>query len=103
VMNRKRFAGSRMNRLRQMPGNRLGNRNGSRVRSDQRRHMQRLADVAGSVPSPIFVFVEKRPDGGEVEERKAGEQRQRAPRGNFPENVFHETHASFSLHRTVSP
>ena len=101
VVDRKCFAGCRMSRLRVVPTDKFRNYNRGGIGRCKRGQMQRLANVAGSVTTAVFMFVEERSARGKVEKRDTGQQGQRAPRGYFIENVLHESHATFSLHSNV--
>ena len=92
VVNRKRFARSRMSRLRGVPENKLRDRNGIGAGSRQSRYMQGLANVAGGVAAAVFVFVEICAAGRKVEKSNPSQQCQRAACGDFAENVLCETH-----------
>jgi len=92
VVNRKRFARSRMSRLRGVPENKLRDRNGIGAGSRQGRYMQGLANVAGGVAAAVFVFVEICAAGRKVEKSNPSQQCQRAACGDFAENVLCETH-----------
>ena len=91
-----------MSRLRVVPTDKFRSCKRRGMGRRQGRQMQRLANVARSVAAPVFMFVQKRAARGKIEQRNAGQQRQRAPRGYFIENVLHESHATFSLHSTVA-
>jgi hypothetical protein len=60
-----------------MPGYLLSFRNQVETRSNQDRRMQRLADVARGLWT-AGVLMEERAAGGQIEQRQAGEDRQRA-------------------------
>jgi len=98
MVNRKRFAGRRVSRLRVIPTNKFRNSNRSGICRCQRGQMQRLANVARGIPAPVFMLVEKCAARRKVEERDTGQQRQRAARGHFAQVALRKVHATPSVH-----
>ncbi len=92
-MQGKRIARSRVRRQRKIPSNEFGDVNEVERGRSQRRHVQRLADVA-SRPGTTGVVMEDCPARGKVEHRRARQQRQRPARKLSPKKV------SLLLHRT---
>src|SRR6266478_4468777 len=93
AMQGKRIARSRVRRERKIPSNEFGYVDEVERGRSQRRHVQRLADVA-SRPGTTGVVVEDCPARGKVEHRRARQQCQRATRKLPPKNVslpFHRT------------
>ena len=80
-------------RQRRIPGDDLRRADEVQPGSRQRRHVQRLAHVAGSI-GPIRVLVEKGAARGEKKQRGASQQRQRAAHNGSPENAFLRIHLS---------
>jgi hypothetical protein len=68
-----------------MPSNLLRFGNQIQACSGQGRHVQRLADVASRL-RPIRVVVEERAACGKVQQRRAAQDGQRAPRIPVPED-----------------
>ena len=83
-------------RQRRKPRDHLRRADEIQQRSRQRRHVQRLADMAGSV-GPIRMLVEERAARCKIEQRSASQQRQRAAHSHSPENSFLRIHLS-TLH-----
>jgi hypothetical protein len=92
-MQRKGIAWRCVLRQRTIPGYDLRLADEIQTRSRQRRHVQRLADMAGSV-GPIRMLVEERTARSEIEQRGASQQRQRAAHSHSPENSFLRIHLS---------
>jgi hypothetical protein len=67
------------------PGDVLRFRDQLHRRNGQRGHVQRLADVAGRI-RPACVFVQEHSAPGEIQERHAAQDGQRAPQTPLPEN-----------------
>ena len=86
----------------EIPGDKFRECNGRHIPCSQRRQVQRLANVARSVPAAVFVLVEVCAAGRKVEKGKARQQGQRPPGGNPAETVACESHLGFRLHYTVS-
>jgi hypothetical protein len=63
----------------------LRRRDYSNSRHSQRRHMQRLADVASGLWSAARMMVQKRTAAREVQQRQAAQHRQRASPACWPE------------------
>ena len=61
--------------------------------SRQRRHVQRLADMAGRI-GPIRMLVEERTARGKIDQRRTSYQRQRAAHLASPENRSPQIHLS---------
>ncbi len=80
-------------RQRRKPRDHLRRADEIQPRSRQRRHVQRLADMAGSV-GPIRMLVEERTARSEIEQRGASQQRQRAAHSHSPESSFLRIHLS---------
>ncbi len=76
-MQRKRSVGRGMLRNRANARDRCQRNRKRHTRGSQGRHMQRLADVAGRFRT-VRVLVEERTAAGEVQQGRAGEQRQAA-------------------------
>ena len=74
-----------------VPGNLLSVRNQVQAGSCEGGHVQRLANVASRL-RPIGMVVEKRPACGQVEERHATQNCQRAPRILTSENSSLRVH-----------
>src|SRR5712664_3083682 len=86
-------------RQRRIPGNDLRRADKVKPGSRQRRHVQRLADVAGGI-GPIRMFVEERAARRKIEQRGASQQRQRVAHNRSPENGYapvHKRHLSLTL------
>jgi hypothetical protein len=72
---------------RRIPGDELRCANEIKVRGHQRRHMQRLADVAGRIrPIRIPMLVEEGTARRKVEQRSTSQHRQCAVHGRSSEN-----------------
>jgi hypothetical protein len=69
---------------RRMPGDLLGPWNQVERRSRQRRHMKRLASMAGRF-RPIRMSVKDCGAGGEIEQRHAAQHGQRTPPNTSPD------------------
>jgi hypothetical protein len=80
-------------RQRRIPGYDLRRANKIQPGSRQRRHVQRLADMASSI-GPIRMLVEKRSARSKIEQRGASQQRQRAAHNCSPENRSLRIHLS---------
>ena len=80
-------------RQRRIPGDDLRRADQVKPRGRQRRHVQRLADMAGVLGS-IRMLVEQRSARRKIEQRSASQQRQRAARSHLPENRFLRMHLS---------
>ena len=101
MMKRKCFAGSRMDRLRQTPGDKFRNRNRRGASRRQRGQVQRLANMAGRVAASVFMLMQKRAAGGKVEQRDSGQQGQRAACVKFGEDTVHESLSTSRVHYLV--
>src|SRR5260370_16667207 len=100
AMQRKGIAWGCVLRQRRIPGNDLRRADKVKPGSRQRRHVQRLADVAGGI-GPILMFVEERAPRRKIEQRGASQQRQRVAPNPSPQNgypPFHNHHLSSPLY-----
>jgi hypothetical protein len=77
AMQRKRIARSCVLRERKIPGDKLRRADEVEGRSRQRRHVQRLTNMAGGIGA-FRVFVKETAARGKVQQRSASQQRQRA-------------------------
>src|SRR5713226_2988210 len=92
-MQRKGMAWRYVLRQRRIPSDHLRRADQVQPGSRQRRHVQRLANMAG-VLRPIRMLVEERTARRKIEQRGASQQRQRAARNRSPENPFLRIHLS---------
>ena len=92
-MQRKRITGRGVPRQRRKPCNDLWSAAEVQPGRSQRRHMQRLADMARII-GPIRVLMEERSTRRKEEQRSAGQQRQRPARVRSSENGFPRMHLS---------
>src|ERR1700716_4102083 len=96
-MQREGIAWRRMLQQRSIPDDDLRRADKVKVRCRQRRHVQRLANMAGGI-GPIRMFMEKRAARGKVEEGGESQQRQCAARNRSTENGYSPVHKRhFSL------
>ena len=94
-MQGKRIARRYVTRQRRIPGDDLRRADEIKVCGHQRRHVQRLANVAGRVgPVRIRMLVEERPARREIEQRSASQHRQRAVCGRPSENGSPRVHVA---------
>ena len=98
-MQRKGIAWRCVLRQRRIPGHDLRRADKVKPGGRQRRHVQRLADMAG-VLRPIRMLVEERSARGEIEQRGASHQRQRVARNRSSENGFLRMHLS-TFYRSI--
>jgi len=101
VMKRKCFARSVMNRLREMPREKLWNADAGNTRRTKGGQMQRLAHMARRVAPAISMFMKERATGRKVKEGYSGQQGQCATCVNFGENGVHESQSGLRIHCTV--
>ena len=85
AMQGKRIAWAGVLRYRRKPGNDLGSAAEVQPGRCQRRHVQRLADMA-SVIGPLRVLMEERSARRKIAQCNASQQRQQAARDRSPEN-----------------
>jgi hypothetical protein len=102
MMKRKCVARSVVDRLREVPGNKLGNDNGCGIGRCKSRKVQRLANVACCVSAAILMFVDECAASCEKEESATCQERHRSLGSDPAENVLRETHSGFRLHSTVA-
>ncbi len=88
-----------MVRQRRKPGDNLKRVGKIQPGSRQRRHVQRLADMAGRI-GPIRMLVEERTARGKIDQRRTSYQRQRAAHLASPENRSPQIHLS-TLYRST--
>src|SRR5216684_4254839 len=93
AMQRKGIAWRCVLRQRRKPRDHLRRADEIQPGSRQRRHVQRLADMA-SVLRSIRMLVEERAARDKIEQCGASQQRQRAARSPSPENCFLQIHLS---------
>src|SRR5260370_21145829 len=97
AMQRKRIPRRCVLRQRRIPSNDLRGAGEIKPGSCQRRHVQRLTDMAGSI-GPICMLVEQGAAGRKKEQRGASKHRQRATRHSSSENGYPQVHKrQFSL------
>jgi len=84
-----------MLRQRSVPGDDLGRADEVQPCGRQRGHVQRLAHMAGGI-GPIRMFVEERTARGEIEQRDASQQRQRATSNGSSKNGFLQIHPIYT-------
>jgi hypothetical protein len=80
-----------MLRQRSISGNQLGSRNKVKRRSRERRHVQRLADVAGVFRSALML-VEEAPARRKIQQNGASQNSQRPARRGPPEYSSTQSH-----------
>jgi hypothetical protein len=85
---------------RRIPGYELRSRNRIKSRSRQRRHVQRLANMADIV-RPRCVLVEERTAAGEIQQSSASQQCQSTPRGHSARNESSQSHRATLYLTTV--
>src|SRR6266849_5146230 len=78
---------------RRIPGDNLRRADKVKPGSRQRRHVQRLAHMAGGI-GPLRMLVEEGAAHGKIKQRGASQQRQRAARNRSAENGFLRIHRS---------
>ena len=78
-------------RQRSIPGDDLGRADEVQPRGRQRRHVQRLAHMAGGI-GPIRMFVEERAARRKIQQRRKGQQRQSAVHASSSENGSTRVH-----------
>lgn len=93
AMQRKRIAWAGVLRYRRKPGNDLGSVAEVQPGRCQRRHVQRLADMA-SVIGPLCVLMEERSARRKINQCNASQQRQRTAQRSSPEIGFPQSHLS---------
>ena len=93
AMQREGIARRHVLRQRRKPGDNLKRAGKIQPGSRQRRHVQRLADMAGRI-GPIRMLVEKGAARGEIKQRRTSYQRQRAAHHASPENRSPQIHLS---------
>jgi hypothetical protein len=86
-------------RQRRIPGDDLKRADETKPRGCERRHVQRLADMARGIRA-ICVLMEKRRASGEIEQHRAAKHRQRAADRRSAENGCRQTHQA-TIQRTT--
>lgn len=86
-MQRKRVAWRIVSRERRIAGDEFGHANKIEARRGQRRHVQRLANVACGVVGTIRVVVQERAARGKVQHRGKSQQRQCAGNARSSEDA----------------